>query len=703
MNGEFAGKIRKVILLAALSFVLSSSLYLPEFLSLFEFKAFDLFSKYLNPDTPPEDIVLIQIDQQTIDALSSQSSLNWPWPRQVYAPLIEYLAEADAVFLDLLFTEPSSYGMRDDALMAEALRKASNVYLPVFLTENQKEMKPEDIEFLKSISPGRGPAHAVRFPFAIAPVSPQKEAAAGAGNVSIPPDRDGVYRKVPLVFQAGEIVVPHFVLSSLFSNGLVASRDGNLYVRDNPIPLLDGKWMYLRYYPRDNAFTTYSALHVFDAYNQSASGGRPKLQREYFRGKKVFIGLTAPGLYDLRPTPVSSISTGIQIHATTYDTITKGNFIQPVGKTPVMVFMACIILGITFTVLRYYSVTVNLLVFLLLLAVALAVPAILFRNGYYLHIIPPALSLIISFIISAAYSYATEGKERRFVRRTFAQYMDETIVAHVLKNPALIRPGGTRRYITAFFADIAGFTSMAEKMAPEEAAKILHAVINSFTEVIIRHHGVIDKYIGDAIMAFWGAPLDTERDEVNACRSALDCIRALDTINESFRKEGLSEVSVRIGIHSGHAIAGNLGSDRLFDYTVIGDTVNLTSRLEAVNKIFGTKIIITGETLKKTDSIFFTRELALIEVKGKHIPVRIFELICERESTSGETKRTVSAFNRGLALYYEGNFPGALRVFDEALQENPSDGPAFFYRRRCEHHIAAPPADDWKVIRLTEK
>lgn len=704
MNKDQKGKLGKILILTVVSCIISISLYLSGSLSLFEFKAFDLFSKNLNPETPPADIVYIQIDQQTIDALSQQSFINWPWPRQVYVPLIEYMEEADAIFLDLLFTEASSYGQQDDILMAETMRKTSNVYLPIFLTDNKKNMDPEDREFVRKFSLPEGLEPAITFGYAITPISPQKDAVAGSGNVSIPPDRDGVYRDIPLVFKTGEYTVPHFVLSYLIKKGAVTIRDGHLYSGDTRVPLLEGKSLLLRYYRKDNPFKTYSALKIIDAFNQSASGKTPEITKDFFRGKKVFIGLTAPGLYDLRPTSISSISTGILIHATTYDNLAKGNLIHPVDKAYVILFMVLIILVITYAVLRYYSLTVNLMVFFAALIVALAVPAALFRSSYYMHIIPPALSLITGFIISVAYSYATEGKERRFVRKTFSQYMDETIVDYVLRNPSLIKPGGQRRYITAFFTDIAGFTSMAEKMPPEEVARVLHAVLNEFTEVIIRNHGVIDKYIGDAIMAFWGAPLDTEKDEINACRAALDCIRALDAINESFRKEGLSEISVRIGIHSGHAISGNLGSDRVFDFTVIGDTVNLTSRLEAVNKVFGTKIIVSEETLKKTGDLFVARELGLIEVKGKNIPVRIFELMGEKDSVDEPARLVAGLFGKGLNFYYAGNLPEACRIFSEVVHEKADDGPAAFYKKRCEHlRENAPAGEDWTVIKLTEK
>lgn len=706
MNPEKGRLIKKIVLLGFTSFLLSLIIFISGILNLFEFKAYDLFSRYLNPVKPQSDIVIVQIDQQSIDALS-MDNINWPWPRQVYAPLIDYMSEADAIFMDILFTEPSSYGQKDDIILSESLKKAANVYLPVFLSENKKSITEEDDYFLKKISINEKINAALKFPYALAPISPLKGSVAGSGNVTIPPDRDGVFRKIPLVFQYGrhgEYTIPHFILNYLMHKRIVTIREGRLYSGDTPIPLDNDKRLFLRYYSKEDPFERKSAAEIFKAYLESREAKEPVIKKEYFKGKKVFIGLTAAGLYDLRPTSITSISTGVLIHATAFDNIINRNFMRPVSHAHVIFFMLVISFFITYSVLRYYSFAINLSVFAACFFIALFIPAVLFHYALYMHIIPPALSLIISFIIAVAFSYATEGKERRFVRRAFSQYMDEKIVAYILKNPSIIKPGGQKRYITAFFADIAGFTSLAEKVSPEEIAKILHTILNAFTEVIIQNHGVIDKYIGDAVMAFWGAPLDTEEDEIKACRSALQCIEALEGINASFREQGLSEIAVRIGIHSGDAIAGNLGSDRLFDYTVVGDTINLTSRLESASKVFGTKIIISEDTFKKTGNIFAVRELGLIEVKGKNIPVRIYELIGRNDTIDEAGKIAIDDFNRGISLYHEGKIPDAIKIFIGILKQNQEDGPSLFYKKRCETLMEHPPSsDNWNVIKLTEK
>jgi len=676
--------------------------FLSGILGVFELKAYDRFSRYLNPPGASDNIVIVQVDQQSIDELSKEG-ITWPWPRQIYAPIVEYLSQADAVFMDILFTEPSSYGQEDDAILGEAIRKASNVYLPLFLSLKQGSMPPEDEGFIKRITIKDQISPSSTFNSAVIPVDVLRSSIEGAGNVTISPDEDGVYRKVPLLFKLKEYVIPNFVLSYLIQKGIVGIKQNSIYVRDTKIPLTDGKLM-LRYYRKDSPFRVFSAHQLLKSYLDSGASIKPSIKRDFFKGKVVFIGLTAAGLYDLKPTSISSISTGVLIHATTLDNIMNGNFIRPLNRIFVIVFMLLICFFISYSVIRSHSLPINLSLFLISLSVVLLITAALFKDGIYMNIVPPAASLIVGFIISVAHSYATEGRQRLFLRATFSQYMDRRIADYIIENPSLIKPGGKIRRVTVFFADLAGFTSFAETTSADKVVTVLHAVLNSLTEVLILNQGVIDKYIGDSVMAFWGAPFDTDKDEINACRSAIQCIEALDEINKDLRAEGFSELKARIGIHSGEAIAGNIGSDRLFHYTVIGDTVNLASRLESVNKFFKTSIIISEDTLKETNETFFTRELGSIAVKGRTLPVRIFELIGEMEKIEADKTKLVTLFHEGMAFYREKRWSEAARIFDEILREYPNDGPSGFYKKRCEYIISnSHLTDDWNVIKFTEK
>ncbi|HOE18288.1 MAG TPA: CHASE2 domain-containing protein, partial [Syntrophorhabdaceae bacterium] len=672
-------RLRNSVVLGAVSFAVSALLYAAGALDLFELKAFDVYSRLLNPARSSDRIAIIEVDQRSIDALSRES-INWPWPRQMYAPIVEYLSKADAVFIDILFTEPSSYGHDDDRVLAEAIGKASNVYLPFFLSKNPKEPSSEGMLFVKRHSVGEARGRPSPYRSVTVPVDLLGEHAAGAGNVSINPDGDGVYRTIPLLFQFRDIVVPNLVLSYFIKQ----KRWG--------IPRPDRgteEKVLLRYFREQRPFQTFSAVDILNA----AIGKDPmqsmRVKKGYFKGKVVFIGMTAAGLYDLKPTPVSSVATGVHIHATLFDNLQGRDFMRTAHPLFVVLGMLAIVSFICAFVLSHYAIVKNLAVFVGAFFTILGATALLFLNARYVPVVYPVVALVVSFILSVAFSYAAEGKERIFIRRTFSQYMDKTLVDHVLQNPEIIRPGGRRLRVTVFFADIAGFTTISEQNPPEETAKMLHSVLDALTEVVIKEKGVIDKYIGDCVMAFWGAPLRTENDEVNACRAALNCIAELDSINEKFRREGIPSVSIRIGIHSGDAIAGNLGSTRLFDYTVVGDTVNTASRLESVNKAFRTGIIASENTIEKTGGLFLARELGLIEVKGKKEPVRIYEVMAEIEGAGEGLKEKAAIFHEALALYRQGGFADAIALFTSILERYPDDGPAAFYKNRCGSLMAS--------------
>ncbi|MRR34287.1 adenylate/guanylate cyclase domain-containing protein [bacterium] len=695
--------LRKTLTISSVSFVVSLVLFLSGVVTTFEYKAYDLFSRYLNPAASSGDVVIVQIDQRSIDALRDQS-VTWPWPRQVHAPIFEYLSQADAVFFDVLTTEPSSYGVEDDAILAGALKKAGNVYLPVFLSSAERAADPAEQEFIAGISlTGDAPAARLSYRSAILPIPEIREACRGAGNVMIKPDSDGVYRKVPLNFGLDGHTIPHFVMGYLMGRGTVSARREGFSAAGKSIPLADGMLL-LRFHTAERPFPVISAADLLQSYLDQREGRKPAVDAAFFKGKKVFIGLTAAGLYDLKPTAVSSISTGVLVHATALDNLLHGDWIVPLSRVWSVLFMLAVTVAAVWFILNHLSLSANLAFVCGAAAVVAGVLAVLFGNGLYLQIIPPFMALGSSSLIAAAYSYATEGKERRFVRRTFSQYMDETIVRHLLKNPELIRPGGRRKRVTVFFLDIAGFTPIAEHLPAEDTAEILHTLLNAFTEVVIRNHGVIDKYIGDCIMAFWGAPLETEQDETDACRAALGCLEALEEINRGFRDRGLTTIAIRIGIHSGDAVVGNLGSDRLFDYTVVGDTVNLAARLESANKQFGTRVLVSADTWERTGDSFVARELGLVEVKGKSRPVRIHEIMAVSEAAERCMLEKAEIHREALDFFYAGQWREAIALFDRILGLDPADGPSAWYRTRCEALVESPPSgDDWQVIRLKEK
>jgi adenylate cyclase len=668
----------------------------------FELKAFDLYSTYLNPKIAPENIIIVEVDQRSIDDLKKQD-VTWPWPRQIYAPILEYMSEAKAVFVDVLFTEPSSYGIEDDEILRDSIKKAANVYLPVFLSNRDNVISSDAKKFLKGIAVDGDGETQIEFSTAIIPLDTLRDGIAGSGNVTISPDGDGVYRRIPLFFKIDGFVIPHFLIGYLIKNGVVTLENNNVYSQNTRLPLINGK-LILRYFTGNPGFKIFSASEVLKSYLDSDSSGAPSIRKEFFKDKYVFLGFTAPGLYDLKPTAVDSISTGVLIHATTLDNIINQEFITPAPTIIVAAFIFLICLFTSYFVLKSHSLLLNVSLFIVSIVLILLITIILFKALIYFKIIAPVMSLVLSFTVAVAYSYATEGKQRVLIENTLLQYMDKKIAGYLLDNPELIKPGGMKKVVTVFFADIAGFTTISEVISPEEVAAMLHKVLSSITKEIIYNNGVIDKYIGDCVMAFWGAPLDSDRDELNACLAGLSSIQSIESINEEFKQRKLPKISVRIGIHTGEAIAGNIGSDRIFNYTVIGDSVNLASRIESINRYFKTRIIVSEDTFNKTEGAFFSRELGLIEVKGKNLPVRIFELISKKDDVSTDKRELVELYNEGLKFYQDKNWRDALDIFQKVLSTKSSDGPSEFYKSRCESIISGSLlTEDSEIIKFTEK
>ncbi len=694
-------RLRNITLLTAVSFAIAAALFLFDVLAVYENKSFDLFSRYLNPEKASDRIIIIEIDQQSIDALAAEK-INWPWPRQVYAPIIEFVSRADALFIDILFTEPSSYGVEDDRTLGDAVSKASNVYLPFFLSVNEKPLERDDAAYLKRFAVPENIPVSASYRSAVTPISQIREGVRGAGNVAISPDSDGVYRRIPLSFKLMDMTLPNLIFSSFSNAGVCKVESGRLMLGTKYVPLTNGKLL-LRFPSGPHPYRTIPAIDILAAYRTGTNTGG-SITPDLFKGKVVFLGMTAPGLLDLKSTPTMSVSTGVHVNAAMFENLELGTFMRPASHTAVLVFMLLICVFIVSVVINYHTMVKNLSAFIWAFIVVTGIAAVLFSRQHYLPTTYLMVAVILSFLLSVAFSYAVEGRERQFIKRTFSQYMDRTIVDYVLQNPEIVKPGGKKARVTVLFADIAGFTTISERNTPEDTALMLHRVLNELTEVVIEEKGVVDKYIGDCIMAFWGSPLVLPEDEINACRSALRFIEAIHGVNAVFALEAIPPIAIRVGLHTGDAIAGNMGSVRLFDFTVVGDTVNLASRLESVNKVFGTRIITSEHTLAGTHGLFLTRNLGPIEVKGKSEPVVIHEIISEHSGAAVSDVKKAATFGTAFDLYKEAKFAEAILHFDAVLSEFPDDGPSLFYKKRSEHlKDTFPLTKRWDIIKMTEK
>ena len=314
---------------------------------------------------------------------------------------------------------------------------------------------------------------------------------------------------------------------------------------------------------------------------------------------------------------------------------------------------------------------------------------LLSKINYLVDLFFIPLSLIVFIGVGQAINYLEEKQHRLYLTTAFGKYINKHLLKQIIEHKQELKLGGGKRTISIFFSDIRGFTSLSEKLSPEELVNLINRYLTEMTRIILKYDGTVDKFIGDAIMAFWNAPLLQENHAELDCECAIEQIKALKKLQEELVKEGLPKIEIGCGIHTGEAVIGNMGSDERFDYTAIGDSVNLCSRLEGLTKEYGVNIIISEDTYKIIKNKFNCRKLDVVKVKGKKIPVVIYELCIDYN------KEFCKLYEEALELYFKGNFRKALSIFREALKKKQGDKSCDLFIKRCEEYIKNPPSEDW--------
>jgi adenylate cyclase len=676
----------------------------PGWLEPYSLKTLDQLHRHLPQPEGDQPVVLITVDQPDVDFFKAQG-LNWPWPRQLYATLVDFCRRggAQAVIFDLLFMETSFYGPEDDKQFARSLQEGG-AYLTCFLTRDEKEPNPLAPEALRKAGlhiPGPPPQGVPHYRAVITPIAPLLTAARGLGNVECGPDPDGIYRRLPLVAPFQDRWVPLLGFAPI---ALQHAPDG---WRFEPGALVNGSLripvdaqgrLLLKFRGPAGRHPRFSAANVVSSEMRLRQGQKPIYSPAAVAGKWVFVGLTAAGLLDLKACPVSPIYPGVELHATLLDNLLAGDFLRPLPFWMLWAWTGLLALAGALAVLLCSRLWLTLAASLGLATVLTGVTAAAFRAGWWADPVAPALALGFSFAGAAAYSYATEGRQKRAIRRMFSHYLSEAVISHLLAHPEGLKLGGERRRVTLLFSDLADFTSLSERLSPEAVVALLNDYLSRMTEIILAEEGVVDKFEGDAIMAFWGAPLDQPDQAVRACRAALRQQTALQEVNARLRGQGLPPLVMRVGINTGEAIVGNLGSARRFDYTAIGDAVNLASRLEGLNKYYGTAILVSEETAAAARGTLEVMEVDQVAVKGRETPVRVFQVLALAGALSAAAAQAREAFARGLAAYRQRCFGEAARHFDEALRNAPEGKPASALLQRCREFVAAPPPPDWDGV-----
>jgi adenylate cyclase len=436
-------------------------------------------------------------------------------------------------------------------------------------------------------------------------------------------------------------------------------------------------------------------------YVSFADAALAKLPHGTFKDKIVLIGASATGIGDLRITPFGSLDfPGVEIHANIVDNMLNKQFLAHGVKQALVdvawIFLFGIPLGMWLATVQPRWMTVGLL----LAAPFAAINYWAFLHGWWLNFIVPLLfTLVPNVSLVALYRVLIEEQEKRKVRGAFQQYVSPEVIRRLLSDPERVKPRKTQ--VTVLFSDIRGFTSISEKLDAQELADLLNDYLTEMTRIIFRNQGTLDKYIGDAVMAIWGAPFDEPGHAKRCCEAAVNMLARLEVLQQQWRARGQPVLEIGIGINTGIASVGNMGSALRYGYTAMGDSVNLASRLEGLNKEYGTRIIISDSTRAALDGgSLLVRELDLIRVKGKMEPVTIYELL--RVETDTEKKKDavehIELFERGRQAYKQRYWSTAKRIFEGILGRWPDDGPARLFLSRCEEYLAEEPAADWDGV-----
>ena len=619
------------------------------------------------PPDVSKDIIIVELNDTTIRDLEPVFG-RWPWPRAGMAMVIDFLnrAPAKVIAVDFALTEHDRVRMHQigeaelsgadsDQVLVDSVRAAPSTIL----------LADAAYEGLQSGEIQNKPAEWTAEPYRLdhriyerrtitTPFAALTAAASGIAHNYAVLDERGSLRRIPPFVRMGDRFMPSLgVAAALRGLGVRPDEvvlDGQLLrIRDRTIPLLSAQisdsvdkgttdeqlTMLVNYRAPfllengDRSYENYEIRHLIESEIQLLGGVKPTVDPAVFKDKIVFIGLTASGLVDIFQTPFDAEGQGrmpgVQMHASVADSILSNRFIAPASTAArvTVVVAGALLVGLLAAFLPFNGAAP---------AAAIAMggwaiyAVVAFKGGLWVNMIQPLAAMSLALFSGTAYQYFVEGREKRQVKMLFGRYVSRDVYEQLLAHPEVAELGGKRRDMTVLFSDIRGFTAVTEKGHPEELVAQLNEYFSRMVDIVFRHHGTVDKFVGDMVMALFGAPLDDPDHAEHAVQASVDMVRELGELNQKWVAEGRPQLDIGIGVNSGDMIAGNIGSSSIMSYTVIGDNVNLGSRLESLNKDYKTRIIISDATRTRLTGAFDARPLGDVIVKGKTRPVAIFEV-----------------------------------------------------------------------------
>lgn len=428
-------------------------------------------------------------------------------------------------------------------------------------------------------------------------------------------------------------------------------------------------------------------------------------KKDFIKDRIFLVGATATGIYDLRVTPFEENFPGPETHVNIIDNLLREDYLRTSKDEPPYVLGAILLLGAILSfVISHLGALSSLMLSLASLAGAVYIDfSFFFTQGIVITIILPLFLFGSLYVALTFYKYLTEERKKKELKGTFQKYVSPAIVDEVLKDPENIQLGGRKERMTVLFSDIRGFTTISEALDPQALSDLLNSYLTPMTDLVFENRGTLDKYMGDAVMAFFGAPISYPDHAKMGVKCALEMLEKLWELQEEYRKQGLPEIDVGIGLNTGEMSVGNMGSETVRSYTVMGDAVNLGARLEGINKQYGTRIIISEFTYEDVKNDFICREIDWVKVKGKLEPVKIYEVAGFLDLEENK-KKCVKIFKEGFQLYHDQDFTGALKKFEEALSIDAEDGPSKLYVERTNNYLLTPPPENWDgVFTMTTK
>ncbi len=658
------------------------------------------------PAPATANIKVILIDQASLDWGASVNGWTWPWPREIYSYILDFLARAGvkAVAFDMLYLEPSMYDAYDDVTFGDAAARSGNFVAAVFMgtQAGQAAQWPGHLSRPPLTVDGMDERIPVE-PRATFPVPPLATAAAMLANVRDVPDADGVFRRVaPLrVFDGSPLPLLGFAAylagSGTAPHNMVMEK-GVLRIDDRLMPLDRRGQVLLRFRGPSGTHESISAAAVLQSEARILDGEVPLIDPAELRGTYVLLGPSAPGLKDTRSTPVSGDYPGVELHATFLDNLLENDFIRETPRNWVVVTVLLLALAAGVTMVCSRGVAGGLGWAAIWLVAPVAIGFAVYPMGWWWPVMIHEVAALAAIGIGLTVNYATEGRQKRFIKSAFQQYLSGDVIERILEDPGQLKLGGEKRELTILFSDLQGFSGISEKLGPEALTALLNDYLTDMSDIIMEEGGTVDKYEGDAIIAFWNAPLPQADHAARACRAALRCQRKLAERRAEFLARTGASMFMRIGIHTGDVVVGNMGSRNRFNYTVLGDAANLASRLEGANKPFGTYLMVSEVTWKQARESVTGREIGAITVVGRKTPVTVFELF---GFASESASPLLAPWNEAMLLVRAGRWAEAHARFSALADSDPL---AARYAERCAAILAAPEEAGWDgVWNLTEK